>query len=156
MIRAIAAIDDKQGIAAKGKTPWAIPADIHYFRDQTEGKTVVMGREMYTEFSDPLSGRSNVVVSHTLESVRPGFQLVHDIDTFLKQAVEDVWIIGGAGLYESVLGYCDELYLTHVQGDFDCDRFFPAYEGTFALKQESAWQNDGKYTYKFSLYGRST
>lgn len=156
MIRAIAAIDARRGIAASGKIPWNIPADSGYFRKQTQGSTVIMGHKTYQEFATPLPNRRNIVVSRHAIAIRQGFEILHDIDAFLEQAQDDVWIIGGAGLYESTLQYCDELYVTHIEGDFNCDQFFPVWEKEFALKQASAWQTEGDYTYQFAVYARNT
>jgi len=155
MIRAVAAIDDKRGIAGAGKIPWSIPADSKYFREQTQSGTVLMGRDTYQEFAQPLPHRRNVVASHELQSVRPGFELTHDVPAFLQQATEDVWIIGGAGLYASTLQYCQELYLTHVAGDFNCDRFFPEFAEAFTQTQRSEVQAQNGYEFYFAVYTKN-
>lgn len=151
MIRAIAAIDDKRGIAKDGDIPWTIPEDTQYYRQKTEHSIIVMGRDTYEGFEKPLVNRQNLVVSRTLQSVRPGFELVADIDEYLRTAAEDVWIIGGAGLYGSTLQFCDELYLTHVAGDFDCDRFFPEYPD-FRLAERTPDREQNGYKFYYAIY----
>lgn len=155
MIRAIAAIDDKRGIASGGGIPWRIPEDGKYFSDQTRGGIVVMGWATYQEFAQPLPERRNVVVSRTNHDVRPGFELITDVDAFLQQTVGDVWIIGGAGLFASTLQYCDELYLTHVQGDYHCDRIFPPYEDAYECSQTSPWHVSGVYKFQYAIYKKT-
>lgn len=154
MIRAIAAIDDRRGIAANGGIPWNIPEDSTYFREQTETGIVLMGKDTYDEFAQPLPNRRNVVASRHLQTVREGFELVHDVPGFLQQTQDDIWVIGGAGLYESTLEFCDELYLTHIAGDYNCDRFFPDYILMFSLKNQSAEQSSGEYRFIFASYER--
>ena len=152
MIRAIADLDGQRGIAAKGSIPWSIPLDSQYFRDQTSHGIVLMGRETYEEFAKPLPNRRNVVISRGLQRVRAGFELITDLPTFLKESTEDIWIIGGAGLYESALPYCDELYLTHVTGDYGCNRFFPDYSEAFSLKNQSPVQVQNDYSFTFAVH----
>lgn len=154
MIRAIAAIDDKRGLAAKGSIPWKIPDDVRYFREQTERGIVVMGWATYLEFAGPLPNRRNIVVSRTTQPVREGFELVTDIASFLDRTQDDIWIIGGAGLFVTTLQFCDELYLTHVVGDFNCDRFFLPYENDFRLTRESETKTNGQYQFQFKVFTR--
>lgn len=155
MIRAIAAIDNKRGIAANGVIPWQIPEDVAYFREQTEHSTVIMGWATYLEFAAPLPNRRNIVVSRTEQPVRDGFELVTDVEEFLQKTTGDIWIIGGAGLFETTLQFCDELYLTHVVGDFHCDRFFPPYENEFKLARESEIKTSGQHQFQFRVFKRT-
>ncbi len=160
MIRAIASVDEKLGIAAPGNDPYNIPwrttEDLRHFRHLTQGGVVLMGRDTYETLKAPLPERRNVVASHTAQILRDGFELVTDVDTFLqKNTSEAIWIIGGAALFTSALEYCDELHLTHVQGDFHCDRFFPEFADRFKVKSESEWQQSGEFTYKFAVYEKT-
>ncbi len=152
MIRAIAAVDEKLGIAANGGIPWTIPEDGQYFRQQTETGIVLMGKDTYEEFAEPLPNRRNIVASRHLRTAREGFEIVNDVNEFLQNTLDDVWIIGGAGLYTSTLHYCDELYLTHIEGDFNCDRFFPVYADGFSLLSQSSEQVSGNYRFRFAVY----
>lgn len=130
MIRAIAAIDDRRGIAKNGQIPWNLPADRKFFKEKTMGGVVLMGRGTYETLSRPLPGRTNLVLTHQ-KKLRPGFLPVAEIP-YKKHP--DLWIIGGEDVYQQALPYCQELYLTHVPGDYSCDQFFPDYKGQFELK----------------------
>lgn len=154
MIRAIAAIDEKRGIAAKGKIPWDIPTDVQYFREQTLGGIVLMGRETYEQFKGPLPNRRNVVASRSLQTVREGFELTNNAHAFLQNE-RDVWVIGGAGLYEALLDDCDELYITHINGDYNCDRFFPSINIKYILNSSSITHKQNGYTFTFAVYKRN-
>nr|AIA15755.1 Dihydrofolate reductase [uncultured bacterium]AIA15758.1 Dihydrofolate reductase [uncultured bacterium] len=159
MIRAIAAIDDKRGIAQAGNPPWnipwEIPTDLKHFQQLTKEHIVLMGRHTYELFNQPLPNRQNVVVSRSLDAVRPGFQLEPDAEAFLQQTTDDVWIIGGAALYAAGLQYCDELYLTHVRGDFACDTFFPEYADQFTLCDQSPSQQENGFDFHWAIYKKN-
>lgn len=152
MIRAIAALDENRGIGLRGKTPWHIPDELRYFKARTEYGVVVMGRLTYELFTEPLVNRRNIVISRSLQIPRPGFELLHDLAILLNNPDTDIWVIGGAELFKMALAYCDELYLTHVTGDFGCDRFFPPYEADFVLQGRLPEQSQNGYSYYHAIY----
>jgi|SRR5665213_417182 len=133
MIRFIAAIDSKLGMANDQGIPWQgkVPSDVAYFRDKTVGSVVLMGYGTYKEFSSPLPERTNVVASSKDVSLSPGFQLTNDARQFLLSATGDIWVIGGPGLFAQTLDLVNELYLTRIEGDFGCTKFFPEFIDMF-------------------------
>ena len=154
MIRAIAAIDDKRGIAAPGVPPWNIPWDIPEekarYRQLIAHANILMGKNTYHS-RVPRSDKRNIVASTTLEGVDAPFELIRDVDAFFQQNTEDLWIIGGADMYASTLKYCDELYITHVVGDFGCNRFFPGFEN-FTLREKSPMHEQNGYKFYYAIY----
>lgn len=151
MIRAIVAMDDRRGIARDGFIPWDIPGDRKYFRDQTEGQIVLMGYRTYAGFSDgPLPNRRNYVWCRPGTVLHDGFIAVHDLEEFLETN-PDTWIIGGAGLYTETLPVCGELYITHVDGDFHCDRFFPDITEFEQISRSEPTTENG-FTFSFSVW----
>jgi dihydrofolate reductase len=155
MIRLIAAIDRKRGIAKDGTMPWRIPEDEKYFTTQTKthGGNVLTGGKTFrdTYHGKPLVDRQNYILTHKNTSI-PGAILVHDLAKFLEQFKgKDLWVAGGAEVFEEVIaaGKADELYLTHIDADLGCDRFFPEYKGKFKLVEQSEVreQNGFKFTY---------
>ncbi|HET7320437.1 MAG TPA: dihydrofolate reductase [Candidatus Saccharimonadales bacterium] len=157
MIRAIAAIDNKRGIANDRGIPWQgkVPSDTAWFRDNTmSGGLILMGYGTYTEFSKPLHGRQNFVATHRPVPLREGFTKVTDARKFLKETTEDVWNIGGAVLFAETLDMNDELYLTKLQGDFQCTKFFPEYDNLFELASESKPITENGITFTFCVYRR--
>lgn len=153
MIRAIVAIDQKQGLANDKGIPWDLPTDRAYFRGKTDGHTVLMGERTYAEFKNPWANRRNVVASHG-GSLREGFELTNDARTFLLHAKEDVWVIGGAGLFATTLDLHDELYITQIEGDFNCTKFFPEYKNNFELADESEPQTENGIRYTYQIWKR--
>lgn len=154
MIRFIAAIDSKRGMANDETIPWYLPADRHYFREQTEHSTILMGYGTYLEFSAPLQGRHNYVASSKKEALRDGFELVNDAVSFLQDLKRDVWVIGGPGLFTQTLGMADELYLTRIHKDFKCTKFFPPFTDHFKLKSQTEEHVQNGIVYEYEIWER--
>ncbi len=156
MIRFIAAIDSKRGIANEHGIPWQgkIPGDVAQFRAKTEGGAVMMGYGWYVEQQQPLPNRRNLVATTKPEQLRAGFELVADARKFLQEFDGDVWVGGGAGLFASTLDLADELYITQLQGEFGCTKFFPEFQGKFELKSESDPILENSITYTFQVWRR--
>lgn len=123
-------------IGSNNKIPWNIPEDLKYFSNITKDATVVMGRKTWDSIPDdkkPLKGRRNVIVTTLPPSEFPSsprINIVHpQYINFLCDAwktAEDVFIIGGASLYETFMGKASRIYATVIDKDFkDCDVFFP-------------------------------
>lgn len=154
MIRSIAAIDSKLGIANQNGIPWQgrIPSDVGYFRDKTHGSVVLMGYNTYQEFRQPLSNRRNVVWCRPDTQLRIGFEQTSDIETFIKMSQDDIWIIGGARLFANTLQLCDELYITQLYENFECTKFFPEFQNDFKLTSESPTVTENGIKYRFQVW----
>jgi dihydrofolate reductase len=139
MIRAIAAVDGLLGLANDQGIPWNVPADKEYFRARTAGGLVVMGFATYVEFSSPLPDSVNYVATENHAELRRGFHATGDLEPFLSGHHDRaVWIIGGAKLFAKTLAHAGEIYLTRVEGDFGCTKFFPLIEPDFTLASDVA------------------
>jgi dihydrofolate reductase len=137
MIRSIAAVDDRLGLSTATGIPWHIPADVAHFRALTASSNVLMGYTTYTEFANPMPGRTNYVATRRTTQLRDGFLRVADLNDFLStQFVGDLWVIGGASIYVATLGAVQELVLTRVAGDFACTKLFPDFDTMFRLSAE--------------------
>ena len=130
MIRAILACDDDWGIGKNNDLPWPRnPADLKWFKETTLDSTIVMGRSTWDSLPfKPLPNRHNVVVSskmkaqHGVEVVRPD---IYKSRCVAIDMVENVWIIGGAQLISSSLSIVDEIWLSRIDGSYNCDTFLP-------------------------------
>jgi dihydrofolate reductase len=155
MIRLIAAIDSRRGIATDSGIPWKLPGDSAYFREKTSTGVIVMGWATYDEFAAPLHARVNFVLTRDGTPLRTGFRSVDTLSRLVKEHPdEDVWVIGGAKVYAQTIAQADGLLLTQVCGDFRCTKFFPPYETDFRLETQSDEQRDGEITYRFQTWGR--
>ena len=144
MIRAIAAIDDRLGLATDTGIPWHVPADIEHFRAMTASSRVLMGYATYSEFESPMTGRINYVATRQTTELRDGFIAVGDLRSFLSDNLNnDLWVIGGATVYAETLEAVQELAVTRIAGDFGCTKFFPAFESTFQLITDETPPTEG-------------
>lgn len=162
MNRLIAAIDRKRGIGKHGGIPWSIPEDEAFFTDSTKthGGHVLTGARTFREtyHNGPLQDRDNYILSRQDEDF-PGVTVVHDLEAFLKEFTDkDLWVAGGAAVFEQVmgLGYADELYLTFIDADFGCDRFFPKYENDFELVQKGDWREQNGFRFYYATYRKKS
>jgi len=129
MIRAILACDEKWGIGLAGALPWPHnPADLKWFKEQTINKTIVMGKSTWDSLPfKPLPNRHNIVVTSSKQRLPDGVEkLSGDImRSRLATIQEDICIIGGAKLIESLLDMIDEFHLSQIRGQYGCDTFLP-------------------------------
>ena len=132
-IRAILACDEDWGIGRNGDLPWPPnSADLKWFKDNTIGDVVVMGKTTWDslpEKSKPLPNRNNVIVTSS-ERREPGPFHFMEFDTALgvlpqMNLLQNVWIIGGAQLVEGMIDLIEEMWLSRIEGFYDCDTHLP-------------------------------
>ena len=136
MVFAVVAIDEKRGLADDNGIPWDLPTDKKYFRDLVKDKDILMGYGTYVEFTKPMTtGKSFVATSKAI--TKSGFIIVDDPTQLLQNAKSDIWVIGGAGLFDAIWQLVDILYVTQIKGDFGCTKFMPVYTDDFVrIKKE--------------------
>ena len=139
MISLITAID-RNGLIGKGNgLPWNYPVDLKYFKSITSGKTVIMGDITFETLGKPLPKRRNIVAS--LENRQyNGAETITDLHRFLESIPEEeeVFVIGGAKIYELAEPYVDRLYITHIAALHEGDIRFPNYDWSeFRLVSEN-------------------
>jgi dihydrofolate reductase len=155
MIRLIAAMDSRRGIAIDGGIPWKLPGDTAYFHEKTASGLILMGWATYNEFAAPLHERVNFVLTSHSGALRKGFRATAGLDELVaRNPDEDVWVIGGAAVFTETINESDELFLTQVVGDFRCTKFFPPYRSQFRRATESEDRRDGDITYRFEVWER--
>lgn len=110
-----------------------------------------MGRVTYESHDAPLSNRVNYVLTSRVEPLSQGFYAISDVDTLLSQKL-DTWVIGGQGVFEAALPYADELYITQVNGMFDCTKFFPSFEKDFTLVAKSPIKEENGIEYQYQIW----
>ena len=158
MIRAIVAVDEKWGIGKKNGLLFDLPLDMKFFRETTSGQTVCMGYNTLLSFPNgkPLKNRKNIVICP--EGITgDGFIAVHDMPEMLETIGKedgDVYVIGGAYFYKSMLPYCDEVLVTKVKADGNAEVFFENLDerNDFELKEEGEELQTNGYTIKFTKY----
>lgn len=136
----IVAVDENWGIGNKNELLVRIPADMKFFRQETTGKVVVLGRKTLETFPQglPLKNRTNIILSSN-----PAYQVkdavvVHSVDELLEELKkyneEDVYIIGGESIYKQLLPYCKVAHVTKIDHAYEADAHFPN------LDEDEAWE----------------
>ncbi|WP_198007886.1 dihydrofolate reductase [Methylovulum miyakonense] len=122
----IVAIGQNHVIGVDGKLPWHIPEDLRRFRYITDGAVVVMGRATWESLpSKPLKNRLNIVLSKeclepfTAKILQPLSIQCMDIHSVFMYAEtfapgKEIFIIGGAQIYDAWWPYVTKVYLTEV------------------------------------------
>jgi len=129
--KAIAAMSLNRVIGAGNKIPWHLPEDFKWFKKMTTGHVIVMGRKTFESIGKPLPNRETIVLSRS-QFHYPGVRTISDSNQIdLTQETREVFICGGAEIYQQALPLCSDLYLTLVKKEVAGDKFFPAFEHRF-------------------------
>ncbi|HEY9508680.1 MAG TPA: dihydrofolate reductase [Verrucomicrobiae bacterium] len=134
--KAIAAMSLNRVIGDGNKIPWHLPEDFKWFKQTTTGNVIVMGRKTFESIGKPLPNRETIVLSRSDFSF-PDVQTIKQIEEL--NALSDgrqIFICGGAQIYEQTLPLCSDLYLTLVKREVSGDTFFPVFEDQFELAEE--------------------
>jgi len=134
--KAIAAMSLNRVIGNGNRIPWHLPEDFKWFKATTTGHVIVMGRKTFESIGKPLPNRETIVLSRSGWS-HPGVQTMRSLEELSAIAAHrQVFICGGAQIYEQALPHCSELFLTHVKREVAGDAFFPPFEEQFELAEE--------------------
>ena len=156
----IVAADRNWGIGKDGGLLAHIPTDMKYFKDHTMGKVVVMGRKTLESMpgGKGLPGRINYVLSTRRDFTAERCITVGSIDELHEELgkydPDEVFLIGGAALYNRLYRECERLYITKIDADLDADTFIvnidedPAFE----IESESGPVTENGLTYRFTVY----
>ncbi len=156
-MKLIVAVDKNWAIGYKGDLLIRISADLKRFKELTTGNAVIMGYNTLLSLpcSKPLKNRMNIVLYPTEIEIE-GAVVVHGIDEAVDLASQirdrDVFVIGGASVYNQLLPYCDTAYITKIDREFEADVFIPNLdeldEWYIADESETFTDADGtKYKY---------
>ena len=122
----IAAVAANLVIGDAGRLPWRLPDDMARFKRLTLGHAVVMGRRTFDSMEKPLAGRRNIVLTRLSAAHRPRLRMAHTADDAISIAGEgELFVIGGAAVYELFLPRARRMYLTHVDAIYRGDICFP-------------------------------
>ena len=163
MLKAIVCVDQEWAIGKDNDLLFHLSKDMAFFKATTQGKIVVCGRKTLESFpgNKPLPGRSTICLCSP-ENNRDDCYCVNDFDTLLKLTLElaktqDVFIIGGAQLYEAFLTYYDEVLVTKVYAIGNGTVFFPNIDinPAFTLAKNGPVCIDNNYKLRFKTYRRA-
>ncbi len=153
-INIIAAVAKNRAIGFQNKLIYWLPNDLKRFKALTTGHTIVMGRNTYLSLpKGALPNRRNVVLSTTVSEL-PGCDVYPTLDAALQSCRpdEEVYIIGGARVYEQAISMADRLCLTEVDDTpAQADAFFPDYSEGWHLVNKEAHPKDERHTFKYAF-----
>ena len=158
----IVAVDSNWAIGNKGSLLVRIPADHKMFRNETIGKTVVLGRKTLETFpqKQPLSGRTNIILTKNPDYKAGDALIAHSLEELLgilKDIPDDeIYIIGGSSVYDMMLPYCDTVHVTKIDHEYEADAYFPDLDESdeWKIEADSDEQVYFDLTYRFLKYKR--
>ena len=151
-LKAIVAVaDGNRAIGKNGRLPWNFPEEYAHYLQKTSGHWIVMGRGSWSE--DPRPGDRKIFVLSSTMKPQDGVTVIKDINEIpVPDDGKIMWVCGGVDVYKRLLPFCSELYLTHIHGEWEGDRFFPEYEHLFHVKETLV----DKPEYTIQLYQRNS
>lgn len=152
----------KNGVIGRDNTmPWYLPEDMIHFKNLTQGAPVIMGRKTWESLPPkfrPLPERLNIILTRSDEWHPEGAITVTSLQEALDKATgaSEVWVIGGAQIYEIAVPAADFAYVTEIHETYEGDTFAPElaedqwqeYESTEILESSTGLE------YRFVIYKR--
>jgi dihydrofolate reductase len=159
MLNVIVAYCKNRGIGVNNKIPWKLKTDMKMFKQLTIGNNrnaVIMGRKTWESLPNPLSNRTNIILSNTVNEFEGGItkRSLFDAREYCRNNnIEVGWVIGGSSLYEEVIfgGEASLIYVTDIENDFKCDTFFTEIPNNYKLISQSCVNAEKDITFKFKL-----
>jgi dihydrofolate reductase len=151
--KAIAAMSLNRVIGRANQIPWRIPEDFAWFKKMTTGHILVMGRKTFESIGKPLPNRATYVLTRSA-FVHPGVQAISSLTELPEDDPRDIFICGGAEIYQLALPLCSDLYLTVIGQTVEGDTFFPPFEDQFELAAEILRRPDFKILHYRGRAGR--
>ena len=156
----IAAVDENWAIGNRNELLVRIPADHKFFREETTGKVVILGRKTLQTFPGglPLKNRENLILSGNENFNVKDAEVFNSIEELLERLkdydTEDVYVIGGESVYRQLLPYCDTAHITKIDYAFEADAYFPNLDEMpeWKITQDSEEQTYFDLEYYFYKY----
>lgn len=154
----IVAVDENWGIGKNNDLLFHLPLDMKHFREKTTGKVILMGGNTLLSFpgAKPLPNRTNLVLSDVF--TRDDCTVYPTLDEMLEGLkgydTDELFVVGGAMFYRTMLPYCKKAYVTKVEANGNATHFFPNLDeiaGWKLVKEEEELETGG-YTVRFTEY----
>jgi dihydrofolate reductase len=129
LLSLIVALDKSRAIGLDGQLPWTLSRDLQRFKKLTLGHPIIMGRKTFESIGGPLPGRQNIVLTRDNELSFDGIDICGSLEEALESVrlhkKDDIFIIGGAEIYNQGLAKAGRIYLTEVEASVNGDTYFP-------------------------------
>jgi len=125
----IVAVDETFGIGKSGKLLTHLPEDLKRFKQMTLGKILIMGRKTIESLPGQklLPGRETWILSKDIDYKKEGATVFHSVESILDYIKienidsNNIFIAGGAMIYDLFLPLCTTAYVTKIHTDFEAD-----------------------------------
>ncbi len=153
----IAAIGKNRELGKNNDLIWSLPGDLKFFRNVTSGHTIIMGRNTFDSLPRMLPNRKHIVLS-SRDDFPSEVEVYKELKSILekyKDTSEEIFIIGGASIYELFLEYCDKLYLTEIDAEEEsASVYFPKFDKNLYEEEVLGINEDNGISYKHILYSK--
>ena len=134
MISLIWAMDKNWLVGKDNKLPWHFKEDLIYYKSKTNGQTVLMGDKSYYSLKGYYKDRplpyGKIYVASLDNLELEDATVLNDVISFLSSFPKDetLWVVGGATIYKFALPFANRLYITHIDGEYEGDAWFPKFD----------------------------
>lgn len=150
----VAAIGKNRELGYQNELLWPIKEDLKFFKELTWDHIILMGSKTYLSLPRKLAHRTYFILS-TKEEYPSDVTVFHSLEELLeytKNINEDIYVIGGASIYKTLLPYTDRMYLTEIDDEKEADVFFPEFdmenwEKELIKEQQTETVNYKRYEY---------
>lgn len=156
IVSLIVAMDETRAIGIDNELPWHLSQDLKHFKRITMGHHLIMGRKTYQSIGGILPGRTMIILTRNKGFQAEGCLIAHSFQEALhlaeERGEEEVFVIGGASVFEQALPISDRLYLTRVHTEVEADTYFPAFQREdWELVSETRYEADPDNQYPFTI-----
>ncbi|MFL5740938.1 MAG: dihydrofolate reductase [Flavisolibacter sp.] len=157
----LVAADEQNVIGKNNQLPWHLPSDLRYFKNQTWGMPILMGRKTFESIGRTLPGRKSIVITRNTDWKHENVLVVHSVEEALEKAgelgVKEIFVIGGAEIFRTAFDQSNRIYLTRIHHQFEGDRFFPELkekEWTLLRQRYCAADEKNAFAHTFQVWER--
>jgi len=155
VLKILVAFDENRVIGKNNALIWHLPADLKRFKALTTGHVIIMGRKTFESIGRPLPNRTTVVISRQQDLKIEGVILAHSVEEAILKAKsisrDDIFIVGGAEIYQLSLPLADQILVTQLHDIFEGDAFFPEISpAIWEVTEQERGVTDEQNAYQFS------
>jgi dihydrofolate reductase len=156
LIKILVAFDENRVIGKNNALIWHLPADLQRFKALTTDHVIIMGRKTYESIGKPLPNRTTIVITRQSDYKPAGIIVSNSLEEAILKAKsisrEDVYIVGGAEIYQLSLALADQILVTQLHDIFDGDAFFPEISmDTWEIVERERGVTDEKNKFQYSF-----
>lgn len=151
----IAAIGKNRELGKDNDLVWHFKEDMKFFRTQTKGHSVVMGRKTFESLPSMLPGRHHIVITRSHPELPEEVEVFSSIEDFIgsyQDKDEEIYVMGGGQIYQEMLPYSDILYLTEIDASCPADVYYPEFDAGQYKRTVLKQLNENGIDYQFVKY----